>query len=151
MRGCEWHKESWSTSVEKSFRGKRKKTYKGCFLERTIALLMCLLQLYTTAQNEIFHNMRLRLLLPNYIIQGWRWIPNLENILLYFFVGKRFKASWLAFCFENVFSIIAIFVLLFILFYNLLSFDFAYFVHTVFLQRFWWLINRRELLILTWH
>ena len=51
-------------------RGKRKKTYKGCFLERTIALLMCLLQLYTTAQNEIFHNMRLRLLLPNYIIQG---------------------------------------------------------------------------------
>lgn len=48
----------------------KKKTYKGCFLERTIALLMCLLQLYTTAQNEIFHNMRLRLLLPNYIIQG---------------------------------------------------------------------------------
>ena len=48
----------------------KEKTYKGCFLERTIALLMCLLQLYTTAQNEIFHNMRLRLLLPNYIIQG---------------------------------------------------------------------------------
>ena len=45
-------------------RQKEKKTYKGCFLERTIALLMCLLQLYTTAQ------MRLRLLLPNYIIQG---------------------------------------------------------------------------------
>ena len=42
----------------------KEKTYKGCFLERTIALLMCLLQLYTTAQ------MRLRLLLPNYIIQG---------------------------------------------------------------------------------